>query len=62
MQRDHPKAGALVEEAQKQVDAIVKFIREKQIVTLPEGPGPVVAPTPDFMRWSICEHVDARPI
>ena len=52
VQRDHPKAGALVEEAQKQVDAIVKFIREKQIVTLPEGPGPVVAPTPDFMRWS----------
>ncbi|HEX5736283.1 MAG TPA: DUF885 domain-containing protein [Blastocatellia bacterium] len=52
VQRDHPKAGALVEEAQKQVDAIVKFIGEKQIVTLPEGPGPVVAPTPDFMRWS----------
>ena len=52
VQRDHPKAGALVEEAQKQVDALVKFIREKQIVTIPEGPGPVVAPTPDFMRWS----------
>lgn len=53
VQRDHPRAGALVEEAQKQVDALVKFIREKQIVTLPEGPGPVVAPTPEFMRWSI---------
>jgi uncharacterized protein (DUF885 family) len=52
VQRDHPRAGALVEEAQKQLDALVKFIQEKKIVTLPEGPGPVVAPTPDFMRWS----------
>jgi len=53
VQRDHPRAGALVEEAQKQVDELVKFIREKEIVTLPEGPGPIVAPTPEFMRWSI---------
>ncbi len=52
VQRDHPPAGALVEEAQKQLDALVKFIREKKIVTLPEGPGPKVAPTPEFMRWS----------
>ena len=52
VQRDHPPAGALVEEAQKQLDALVKFIREKKIVTLPEGPGPVVGPTPEFMRWS----------
>lgn len=52
VQRDHPKAGALVEEAQKQLDALVRFIQEKKIVTLPRGESPVVAPTPDFMRWS----------
>jgi len=52
LQRDHPKAGALVEEAQKQLDALVRFIEEKEIVTLPKAEPPVVAPTPDFMRWS----------
>jgi len=52
VQRDHPKAGTLVQEAQKQLDALVKFIEEKKIVTLPQAAAPVVAPTPDFMRWS----------
>jgi uncharacterized protein (DUF885 family) len=52
VQRDHPKAGTLVQEAQKQLDALVKFIEEKEIVTLPQASSPVVAPTPDFMRWS----------
>ena len=52
LQRDHPKAGALVEEAQKQLDTLVRFIEEKKIVTLPHAESPVVAPTPDFMRWS----------
>ena len=52
VQRDHPKAGTLVQEAQKQLDALVKFIQVKKIVTLPPAAAPVVAPTPDFMRWS----------
>jgi uncharacterized protein (DUF885 family) len=52
LQADHPKAGALVEEAQKQLSQIAGFIREKGIVTLPAGDAPVVAATPDFMRWS----------
>ena len=52
LQRDHPKAGALVEEAQKQLDALVHFIEEKKIVTLKQAQSPIVAPTPDFMRWS----------
>jgi len=52
LQAEHPKAGALVEEAQKQLSRLVRFIQEKEIVTLPEGDTPVVAPTPDFMRWS----------
>ncbi|HJQ22404.1 MAG TPA: DUF885 domain-containing protein [Blastocatellia bacterium] len=52
IQRDHPKAGTLVQEASKQLDELVKFITEKHIVTLPTDQKPVVAPTPDFMRWS----------
>ncbi|MEK6287566.1 MAG: DUF885 domain-containing protein [Acidobacteriota bacterium] len=52
VQRDHPKAGTLVEEAQKQLDALARFIKEKEIVTLIPSEPPVVAPTPDFMRWS----------
>jgi uncharacterized protein (DUF885 family) len=52
VQRDHPQAGKLVQDAQKQLDALVKFIEEKKIVTLPPSASPVVAPTPDFMRWS----------
>jgi hypothetical protein len=52
VQRDHPKAGTLVEEAQKQLDALVRFIDENKIVTLPQSAAPVVAATPDFMRWS----------
>jgi len=52
IQRDHPKAGTLVEEASKQLDELVKFITEKRIVTLPAEQKPIVAPTPDFMRWS----------
>ena len=52
LQREHPKAGTLVEEAQKQLDALVHFIKEKRIVKLPQAEPPVVAATPDFMRWS----------
>lgn len=52
VQRDHPKAGTLVGEAQKQLDALWRFVDEKKIVTLPKAESPVVAPTPDFMRWS----------
>lgn len=52
LQREHPQAGTLVTEAQKQLDTIVRFIEEKQIVTLPSGDKPAVAATPDFMRWA----------
>ena len=52
VQRDHPKPGALVEEAQKQLDRLVRFIEEKKIVKLQPSDPPIVGPTPDFMRWS----------
>jgi hypothetical protein len=62
LQRDHPKPGALVQEAQKQLDALVKFIEEKKIVTLPAAAAPVVAPTPDFMRWSTASMWTPGPL
>lgn len=52
VQADHPRAGALVEEAKKQLSRLARFIQEKNIVTLPDGEAPMVGPTPDFMRWS----------
>lgn len=52
IQREHPPAGALADEARRQLDELVRFIREKQLVTLPEGETLTVAPSPDFMRWS----------
>lgn len=52
LQKEHPKAGTLVTEAQKQLDTIVKFIQEKNIVTLPTDEQPLVAASPDFLRWS----------
>ena len=52
VQKQHPKAGTLVEEASKQLDSLLKFIRDKQIVSIPQAEPPVVAPSPDFMRYS----------
>jgi uncharacterized protein (DUF885 family) len=52
VQADHPRAGALMDEARKQLQTLVAFIEEKRIVTLPRSEPPVVAATPDFMRWS----------
>src|SRR5215510_12917266 len=52
VQADHPRAGTLIDEARKQLQTLVRFIEEKHIVTLLPGEQPVVAATPDFMRWS----------
>ena len=61
VQRDHPRAGMLVEEARKQLDTLKRFIEEKKIVTLPDAPPPVVAATPDFMRWATASMWTAGP-
>jgi uncharacterized protein (DUF885 family) len=62
VQADHPKAGTLVEEARKQLDELVRFIEEKKIVTLPPDSRPVVAPTPDFMRWTTASMWTPGPL
>ena len=52
IQRSHPKAGTLVEEARKQTATLAQFIRDRGIVTLPVAEQVVVSESPDFMRWS----------
>jgi uncharacterized protein (DUF885 family) len=46
--RDHPKRGELVAAAQKTVDELFAFIREKQLVNLPDGEQVVVAAAPAY--------------
>ncbi|HWN98721.1 MAG TPA: DUF885 domain-containing protein [Blastocatellia bacterium] len=62
LQADHPKAGALVQEAQQQLGRLVRFIQEKGIVTLPDEDAPLVAPTPDFLRWSTASMWTPGPL
>jgi uncharacterized protein DUF885 len=52
VQADHPKPGTLVEEARKQLHALITFLEQRRLVTLPPDQAPLVSPTPDFMRWS----------
>jgi uncharacterized protein (DUF885 family) len=52
IKHDHPKPGELVAEARSQLDRIVAFIREHDLVTIPPSDPLAVAPTPSFMRWS----------
>jgi hypothetical protein len=45
---DHPKRGELAAAAQKTVDELMAFIRERRLIDLPEGERVVVAAAPAF--------------
>ena len=49
---EHPAPGALAAAAQQQLDELSTFIDRNGIVTRPEGEPVIVAPTPEFYRWS----------
>ena len=49
---NHPAAGELVAVGQSQLDELAKFLERQKIVSMPGGEPIVVAPTPDFYRWS----------
>lgn len=49
---NHPPAGELVRVAQEQLDELLAFVERQKIVSVPPGEPVVVAPTPDFYRWS----------
>lgn len=48
----HPKAGELAPAARQQLDEIATFIDRNAIISRPEGEQVIVAPTPEFYRWS----------
>ncbi|RPJ69501.1 MAG: DUF885 domain-containing protein [Acidobacteria bacterium] len=49
---EHPAPGELVAVAQRQLEKLLTFIERNDLVTLPPGEPLIVAPTPEFYRWS----------
>jgi uncharacterized protein (DUF885 family) len=52
VKRNHPPRGELIAAAQEQLDDLARFLERQRIITIPAGEPIVVAPTPDFYRWS----------
>jgi len=48
----HPAPGEVVKAAEAQVKELEQFLRRQSIVTVPDGEPVVVAPTPEFYRWT----------
>ena len=59
--KDHGKPGTLVADAQKSVDAIKAFIREKRILTLPEPDQCKVIEMPAFQRGFSAAYLNPAP-
>jgi uncharacterized protein (DUF885 family) len=48
----HPAPGQLVDVGRQQLDELRTFLERQSIVTVPNGEPVMVAPTPEFYRWS----------
>jgi uncharacterized protein (DUF885 family) len=48
----HPEAGGIAQAARAQIDELAQFLERQRLVTIPPGEPVVVAPTPEFYRWS----------
>ena len=48
----HPGPGELVKVGQEQLDELATFLRRQALITLPDAEPVMVAPTPEFYRWS----------
>ncbi len=48
----HPAPGELVDVGRRQLDELKTFLDRQAIVTVPAGEPVMVAPTPEFYRWS----------
>ena len=48
----HPGPGELVPAAQSQLDDLMTFLDRHAVITRPDSEPVIVAPTPDFCRWS----------
>lgn len=49
---EHPAPGEAVNVAQAQVKELEEFLRRQSIVTVPDAEPVIVAPTPEFYRWT----------
>jgi uncharacterized protein (DUF885 family) len=49
---NHPAPGELVKVGREQVEELRTFLERQSIVTVPPGEPVMVAPTPEFYRWS----------
>ncbi|MGE3957845.1 MAG: DUF885 domain-containing protein [Vicinamibacterales bacterium] len=49
---NHPAPGQLVKVGREQVEALKTFLERQALVSIPDGEPVVVAPTPEFYRWS----------
>ena len=49
---DHPQPGQLVEVAREQLGALKTFLERQSLVSVPPAEPVLVAPTPEFYRWS----------
>ena len=58
---EHPAPGQLVPAAQSQLDDLMTFIDRHAVITRPDAEPVVVAPTPDFYRWSFASMWTAGP-
>ncbi len=57
----HPAPGELTGTAREQVTALSQFIERNDLVTMPAGEPVIVAPTPDFYRWSFASMWTTGP-
>ena len=57
----HPAPGQLAQAAQEQAEALAQFIERHDIISMPAGESVVVAPTPDFYRWSFASMWSSGP-
>jgi uncharacterized protein (DUF885 family) len=48
----YPKAGTLIATARDQLNELHTFLSRNPVVAMPDGAGVLVAPTPEFFRWS----------
>ncbi len=49
---NHPAPGQLVKTGREQLEALKTFIERNDLVSVPPGEPVIVAPTPEFYRWS----------
>jgi uncharacterized protein (DUF885 family) len=49
---EHPRPGQLISVARAQLDTLKTFLERQSLISLPAGEPVIVAPTPEFYRWS----------